>query len=247
MGNNDFLSREERKKGAKSLLVIFAIMFSIYVVIWLAWNQYEKVLNEFKILPTLQIEKAKWTNIYSKDKVVETKMGNVEIEKVDETNFIIKYKDKVFNERAFRYFNVREKDNAILISFPSFYIRGIKNIMITDQGKVYEFYKVPTDLNDEYDTYFADFLLGNIKGVELSDIPEKFKNNIKGKNSIIVNSKYTKFFLDNIEKIYRLSDYMYLFVKNQDTSNFVEYYMVNAEEENREEKNYILRIFLLEK
>ncbi|WGS65784.1 hypothetical protein [Marinitoga aeolica] len=247
MNNKDLLSKEERKKGAKSLLVIFAIMFSIYVVIWLAWNQYEKVLNEFKILPTLQIEKAKWINIYSKDKIIKTKIGNIEIKKIDETNFVIKYKDKMFNERAFRYFNVREKNDAILISFPSFYIRGIKNIVITDQGKVYKFYKVPTDLNDEYDMLFADFLLGNNKGIEISNIPDVFKNDIKGKNSIVVNSKYTKFFLDNIEKIYKLSDYMYLFVKNNDTSNFVEYYMVNAEEENREEKNYILRIFLVEK
>lgn len=245
-GGKSMLSEEERKRGMKSLLIIFAIMFGTYVLIWFFWTQYEKVLNEFKVLPTLEIEKANWTNIYKKQKIFKTNLGNVVVNKVDETSFIIKYKDLEFSEKAFRYFNVRELDKSLLISFPSFFIRGTKNILIDEQNNVYTFYKVPIDLQDKYDIYFSKFLQ-NTKAEELPNIPEMFRDGIEKKNNMIVNSKYTKFFLNDIDKIYKLSEYLYLFVKNQKTSNFIEYYMVNAEEGNREEKNYILRMFLVEK
>ncbi|GAB6190187.1 hypothetical protein JCM30566_19300 [Marinitoga arctica] len=241
------LNEEERKRGMKSLLLIFAIMLGTYVFIWFFWSEYEKVLNEFKVLPTLQIEKANWTNIYKNQKVFDTKYGDVLVNKIDETSYTIKYKNFEFHEKAFRYFNVRELNKSILISFPSFYLRGIKNILIDEQNNVYTFYKVPIDLQDEYDLHFANFLLRNINSIELMNIPNIFKNRDKKENSIIVNSKYTKFFLEDINKIYKLSDNMFVFVKNSETEDFIEYYMVNAEEENREEKNFVLRIFLLEK
>ncbi|SHF11585.1 hypothetical protein SAMN02745164_01816 [Marinitoga hydrogenitolerans DSM 16785] len=238
------LSEEEKKKGAKSLLIIFIIMFGIYVLVWFIWSQYEKVLNEFKILPTLQIEKANWQNIYSNKEIIETNFGNVEINKIDETTFVIKYKDMEFKERAFRYFNVRELDNGILISFPSFFIRGIKNILIT-KDKTIEFYKVPTDLQDEYEIYFSEFLLGKFKKIEFSDLPKKLTENSTKK--IKVKAKYTNFVLDGIDEFYKISENMYLFKDTNALSGFVEYYLVNAEEENIEEENYILRIFLVEK
>ncbi|KLO23030.1 MULTISPECIES: hypothetical protein [unclassified Marinitoga] len=243
---NNLLNKEERKKGAKSLLIIFAIMFGIYIIIWFIWSQYEKVLNEFKILPSLQIEKANWYNIYSNKKIIETKYGEVKIEKIDETNFIVKYKDKEFHEKAFRYFNVRELDDALLISFPSFYIRGIKNILIRKNGEIYTFYKVPTDLQDEYDVYFSKFLMGNFEKINFSDLPERLKTGDVEK-TINIKAKYTNFILRDMDKVYKLSKNMYLFMNEDFSANYIEYYLVNAEEENIEEKNYILRIFLVEK
>lgn len=245
MNNKDLLNKEERKKGAKSLIIIFSIMFFTYLIVWFVWTKYEGLLNEFKVLPTLQIEKSDWVNIYSNKKIFETSKGNIEVDKIDETNYVIKYKDKVFHERAFRYFNVREFDNAILISFPSFFMRGIKNILITN-NTVYEFFKIPIDLQDEYDEIFAQYLIGKNKEINFSDLPINLKNRIKN-GKITINSKYTRFILEDINKVYKLSEDSYLFVKNPKASNYIEYYYINAEEENREEKNYILRMFLMEK
>lgn len=230
---------DERKKSAKSLIIIFAIMFFTYLIVWFAWSKYENVLNEFKVLPTLQIEKADWVNIYSDTEIFETDKGNVEVKKIDETNYIIKYKDKVFKEKAFRYFNVRNVEDNILLSFPSFYIRGIKNILITD-NEYYEFYKVPIDLQDEYDIYFSEFLLGEYEEINISQLPQEIKNELVD-NKIIVRSKFVSFVLDNIERVYKLSDEEYVFLKESD--NFNEYYMIKSEEEGK----FILRIFLVEK
>jgi hypothetical protein len=236
-GNN--MDIDERKKSAKSLIIIFAIMFFTYLIVWFAWSKYENVLNEFKVLPTLQIEKADWVNIYSDTEIFETDKGNVEVKKIDETNYIIKYKDKVFKEKAFRYFNVRNVEDNILLSFPSFYIRGIKNILITD-NEYYEFYKVPIDLQDEYDIYFSEFLLGEYEEINISQLPQEIKNELVD-NKIIVRSKFVSFVLDNIERVYKLSDEEYVFLKESD--NFNEYYMIKSEEEGK----FILRIFLVEK
>ncbi|MBM7559354.1 hypothetical protein [Marinitoga litoralis] len=230
---------DERKKSAKSLIIIFAIMFFTYLIVWFAWSKYENVLNEFKVLPTLQIEKADWVNIYTDTEIFETDKGNVEVNKIDETNYIIKYKDKVFKEKAFRYFNVRNVEDNILISFPSFYIRGIKNILITD-NEYYEFYKVPIDLQDEYDIYFSEFLLGKYEEINISQLPQEIKNELVD-NKIIVRSKFVSFVLDNIERVYKLSDEEYVFLKESD--NFNEYYMIKSEEDDK----FILRIFLVEK
>ncbi|KAF2956885.1 hypothetical protein [Marinitoga sp. 38H-ov] len=234
------IDKEERKKGAKSLIIIFAIMFFTYLLVWFVWSQYEELLNEFKVLPTLQIEKADWFNIYADTEIFESDKGEtIIVNKIDETNYVIKYKDKVFKEKAFRYFNFRYVGDNVLISFPSFYIRGIKNILISDND-IYEFYKVPIDLQDEYDIYFSEFLLGDYNEISMNQLPDEIKNEIKN-NNIKIKSKYVSFILDNIEKVYKISDDNYILLK--ESESFKEYYMIR----NEDEKNFILRIFLVEK
>ncbi|APT76254.1 hypothetical protein LN42_07560 [Marinitoga sp. 1137] len=232
------LPNNEKKKNFKSFLFIFGILFAVYFVIWFVWDEFEYVINEFTILPHLRLAKKDWDEMYFDEGYIETNDGNIEIIKRGDTTFLIKYKNLELEERGFKYFNVRYIENGVLLSFPAFYIRGIKNIYFYN-NKIYEFYKVPIDLIDCYDELFTKFLLGQYKKINENDLPEELKNGLK-ENVIYISSKYTNFVIEDIENIYKIDDYKYLFEK--ETELFKEYYIINIEH-----KNYILRIYLVEK